>query len=154
MFEKLEGVIKSICAKHNVGLYDIEVIKTATGKVLCVYITKVGGVNITDCANVSKELNIYLDNDESLIEGSYTLEVSSPGLERPLKLKKHYMTAVNEMVKITYLKEAKKETVMGILSAIQQDYIVVATEKESLNIPFHDIKKANTVYQRVKKESE
>ena len=141
MQEKLEQIIKPICQKHNVGLYDIEFINTQHGKVLCVYITKMGGVCINDCTIVSKELNDILDEDDSLVSGSYTLEVSSPGVERPLKYKKHYVSAINENVKISYINAGKKDTITGVLKEVNQDFILVDDSK----IEFHDIKKAKTV---------
>jgi ribosome maturation factor RimP len=145
MFEKLEEIAKAACARCGVGLYDIEIIKTQHGKVLCVFITKVGGVGINDCSNVSKELNIYLDTDDSLMSGPYTLEVSSPGVERALKFKKHYMSAINEKVKISFLNEGKKETVIGELLEVYQDFVVVVREGEKVQIAFSNIKKAKTV---------
>ena len=141
MLEKLESIIKPICSKHNVGLYDVEFINTQHGKVLCVYITKLGGISISDCTKVSKDLNEILDNDETIIADSYTLEVSSPGIERPLKFKKHYMSAINENVKITFLKGEKKETLIGVLKEVNQDFVIVNEEK----IDFHNIKKTKTV---------
>ena len=123
------------------GLYDVEFINTQHGKVLCVYITKLGGISISDCTKVSKDLNEILDNDETIIADSYTLEVSSPGIERPLKFKKHYMSAINENVKITFLKGEKKETLIGVLKEVNQDFVIVNEEK----IDFHNIKKTKTV---------
>lgn len=142
LINKLEEIIKPICLKHNVGLYDIEFINTQNGKVLCVYITKVGGISITDCTKVSKDLNEALDNDESLIDVPYTLEVSSPGVERPLKYKKHYISAINESIKITFMNDDKKETLVGKLIEVNQDYVLV----DEVKIEFHDIKKAKTVF--------
>ena len=141
MQEKLEHIIKPICLKHGVGLYDIEFINTQHGKVLCVYITKMGGICITDCTKVSKELNEVLDEDDSLVSGPYTLEVSSPGVERPLKYKKHYVSAINENVKISYINAGKKDTITGVLKEVNQDFIILDETK----IEFHDIKKAKTV---------
>ena len=153
MLESLEVIAKTACTKCGVGLYDLEVINTQHGKVLCVYITKVNGVNITDCSRVAKELNPVLDAQENLIDGAYTLEVSSPGLERPLKFKKHYMSAINEQIKVTHSINEKKESVIGKLIEVNHDFVVLEDGEDTINIPFHNIKKARTCYQMIKKES-
>ncbi len=151
MLEKLESIAKSACTENGVGLYDIELINTQHGKVLCVYITKINGVNVSDCAKVNKEISLYLDSDETLIDGAFTLEVSSPGIERPLKFKKHYVSAINELVKITYNDNNSKQTIQGILKEVSPDYILLEHENEVININFHNIKKAKTCFQNLKK---
>ena len=153
MLERLEGIVKIACATCGVGLYDLEVITTQHGRVLCVYITKVNGVNITDCTKVSKELQKTLSTDSTLLEGQYTLEVSSPGIERPLKFKKHYLSAINELLKITYNDNDQKLTIEGKLAEVHQDFVVIETEKESVQVPFSTIKKAKTCYQKIDKEN-
>ena len=109
------------------------------------YITKIGGVSISDCINLTKALNTVLDADESLIQGHYTLEVSSPGVERPLKFKKHYISAINEHIRITYQNQDKKDTIEGELLEISQEFVKIQTLHEQLDIPFSSIKKAKTV---------
>ena len=153
MQERLETVAKDACTKCGVGLYDVDLIHTQHGKIFCVFITKVDGVNITDCTKVSKEMNIFLDSDTSLIDGPYTLEVSSPGVERPLRLKKHYMSAINELIKITFLNNDKKETITGKLSEVHHDFIIIKNDDDKHQIPFHNIKKAKTCYQKLNKEN-
>ena len=162
MLEKFEEIARNICAKHGVGLYDISFIKTGHGRILCVFITKVNGVDITDCTNVSKELNAYLDTDEELIKGSYVLEVSSPGVERVLKFKRHYSSAINEWVSLKIVLSAdniendnlKSKKITGLLKEVYPEYITVELENQTLHIPFNQIKKAKTIYKSLKKESE
>ena len=181
MLEKFEAVVREACTKNGVGLYDIEVVKTQNGNLLCVYITKINGVNITDCTNVSKELNAFLDLNPDIIKGAFTLEVSSPGIERPLKLKKHYMGAMNEWVNLklgiksevaqnssqasidstassqsvetTAMSITEKKTITGVLREVNQDFITIEVDSEMLHIPFNIIKKAKTIY-KTKKESQ
>ena len=153
MLEMLETKIRETCTKCGVGLYDTEIIQTQHGRVLCIYITKAGGVSISDCTRVSKEVSIFLNTDETLVDGTYTLEVSSPGIERPLKYKKHYMSAINEQIKITHNTNEKKENVEGILSEVHQDFIIISIKDDSIHIPFNNIKKAKTCFQKKTKET-
>jgi len=169
MFEKYEGLIKGVCTDFGVGYYDLEIKKTQHGIVFCVYITKVGGVNISDCSRVSKELLDLLEKDASLSTVQYSVEVSSPGLERSLKLKKHYLSAINEYLKVNYVmldttpdsSEDKKISVSGKLTEVHQDYIVILKESQSkksdtdclIQIPFNSIKKAKTYFKEATKEN-
>lgn len=154
MLDKLEPVAKAACTKNGVGLYDIELINTQHGKVLCIYITKVNGVNVTDCANVNREISLFLDTDENLIPGPFTLEVSSPGIERNLKYKKHYVSAINELVKVHYTdSESNKSVIQGVLKEVSPEYIVVDKDNENIQILFQNIKKAKTCFQNIKKEN-
>jgi ribosome maturation factor RimP len=142
---KLETIVKPICQKCGVGLYDIEIINTQHNLILCVYITKVDKISISDCAAVSRELNTALDTVENLFPGPYTLEVSSPGIERSLRFKKHYSSAINEKVKITATVEGKKMVFLGKLLEVDVDFILLEIENEKKRIDFNTIKKAKTV---------
>jgi ribosome maturation factor RimP len=171
MFEKLEGLIKVVCTDCGVGYYDLEIKNTQHGLVFCVFITKVNGVNITDCGKVSRELQMALEKDTSFDNVQYTLEVSSPGLERPLKLKKHYLSSINEWLKVSYVLDEKRDTVFGKLVEVHQDFIIILKDEnnqpphnpsnlegrckvdDTIRIPFSSIKKAKTFFKEIKKES-
>ena len=153
---KLEELTREICTKHSVALYDINLIKAQFGVVVCVYITRINGVNISDCTKVSKELKIAIDLNE-LFKEPYTLEVSSPGIERVLKLKKHYASSINENVEITCNLEdirikddnvVTTKKIVGVLKEVSQDYITIDTNDELQHIPFANIKKAKTIYKQ------
>jgi ribosome maturation factor RimP len=88
---------------------------------------------------------------EDLIPGRYFLEVSSPGLERELKLKKHYVSAINEKIKLTYSQQDKNVHIRGTLKEVLPKHIKLETLTEELIIPFSDIKKAKTYFELKKK---
>jgi len=74
------------------------------------------------------------------------LEVSSPGLERPLKLKSHWVSAINEKVAIQYNDEDTKHSVMGTLLEVHQDTVVLDDRGKRIEIPLKSISRAKTVY--------
>ena len=76
-----------ILDRRNFELVDVEYVKEGSTWYLRVYIDKEGGITSDDCTDVSREMNEILDR-EDYVEGSYTFEVSSPGLGRPLKKEK------------------------------------------------------------------
>lgn len=152
MIEKIENIVKQICAECSIGLYDVEIKSTTKGKVLCVYLTKMGGVTIDDCSLVSKKISQLLD-EENLFDSNYYLEVSSPGIERNLKYKKHYVSAINEMIVVTYVEDEKKITEKGILREVLPETIHLEIEGDLKIIAFHDIRKAKTYYEMKVKET-
>ena len=83
--EKLNSLIAEACKSASVPLVEADMFRAGKRKTLRIFIDKPEGVSIDDCTNVSHFLSDALDLDPELIEGAYTLEVSSPGLDRPLK---------------------------------------------------------------------
>src|SRR5699024_4109024 len=82
--ERTEKLLQPILSKRGLSLYEIEYVKEGPDWFLRVFIDKPGGIDIEECGDVSLELSDELDEDD-FIKGAYTLEVSSPGVERPLR---------------------------------------------------------------------
>ena len=144
--DRLEKIAEEICDSLGLSVYDIEMKNTQKGKVIIVYITKIGGVSISDCESVSRSMSDVLDA-EDFVPGTFFLEVSSMGLERILKYKKHYKSAINESVKITYKNEVNKTiTVKGTLAEVLPDSIKVLSDEEEILLSLNSIKKAKTVF--------
>jgi ribosome maturation factor RimP len=118
-----------------------------------VYLTKIGGVSLDECARFSRALSEELETFD-LIPERYYLEVSSPGIERPLKLKSHYVSAINEKVAVQYSESEEKRSVMGTLLEVNQDTITIDDRGTILEIPFKAIARAKTVYLAIPKGSE
>ena len=95
---------------------------------LRVYIDKEGGITSDDCADVSREMNEILDR-EDYVEGSYTFEVSSPGLGRPLKKEKDYIRSMGKELEIrTYRAIDREKEFYGILKAYDADTVTIEQE--------------------------
>ena len=87
--ELVAGLAAPIAAEHGCSLWDVEYVREGGEWFLRVYIDKAGGVSINDCEAVSRPLSDALDEADP-IEGSYVLEVSSAGADRPLKKPEHF----------------------------------------------------------------
>ena len=90
MIQKIEILAGQVAEREGVRIYDLEFSGGTQGRVLRVFIDKEGGVSIEDCANVSRGLNLLLDVEDPIPGGKYSLEVSSPGMERILRKSWHF----------------------------------------------------------------
>jgi len=142
---KVEELGKKIAAEMHMAVYDIEEKTTAKGKVVVVFLTKIGGINLDECALFSRKLSEELDMLD-FIPDRYYLEVSSPGIERPLKLKMHYLSAINELVEIVWDVENLRKTSKGWLQEVNPDSIVIKDKEEIIQIPISAIHKARTCF--------
>lgn len=142
---QIEDIAKKICADMHLALYDIDEKMSGKGRIVIVYLTKIGGVTLDECARFSRALSEELETFD-LIPERYFLEVSSPGLERPLKLKSHWVSAINEKVAVQYCEEENKRSVMGTLTEVNQDTVVLDDRGEMIEIPLKSISRAKTVY--------
>ncbi len=149
---QIEDIAKRICQDMNLAIYDIDEKLSQKGRIIIVYLTKIGGVTLDECAKFSRNLADELEVLD-IIPERYFLEVSSPGIERPLKLKSHYKSAINEKVAIEWQSEDTKMSNMGTLIEVNPDDVVLDDRGKILNIPFTSIIRAKTVYLGIPKGS-
>ena len=100
MLNRLRELILPIAEAFQKTLWGIEVLPTRNSNIVRVYIDSSSGVNVDDCANISRQISSLLDV-ESFLPESYVLEVSSPGLDRKLFEISHYSAYIGEKVKIS-----------------------------------------------------
>lgn len=116
---------------------------TRAGRVLRLYLDKEGGPSVDDLGRVSRQLSELLDAQD-IVEGSYTLEVSSPGINRPLKKPEHFQRFIGKRVRIrTGDMIDGRRSFLGILSEVSGDTIRIEVEGKSYQIPFSMIEKSN-----------
>ena len=146
---KLKEVLKErilpLIKEENLELVELEFIGNPPRSILRVFVDKIGGVNIEECAHLSRKLSDYLDT-EDLIERSYTLEVSSPGLERPLLSLVDFRRKTGENVKI-YLKATleKKTELTGEIVNVREGEVMLKIENEVVTIPWEKIEKGKII---------
>jgi len=142
----VEDLVTPILENEGLELVEVEFQREVRGWVLRVFIDKEGGVTLDDCTNVSQQLSAILDVEDP-IDTSYTLEVSSPGLTRPLKRTKDYEKAIGRLVKIkTFQKIEGRKRFKGVLLGLKEDGVRLKIDDQILEIPFKDIAKANLEY--------
>lgn len=138
--QKTEKLLLPIMEKNQFELVDVEYVKEGSNWYLRAYIDKEGGITVDDCEMVSRELSDRLDR-EDFIPDAYILEVSSPGLGRPLKKEKDFSRSIGKEVEIHLFKPLnKKKEWIGLLQAFDKKSVTIQTENgEELPIPRTDI---------------
>ena len=133
--QKTEELITPFVEDKGFELVDVEYVKEGGNWYLRAYIDKPGGITVDDCEVISRSLSDKLD-EEDFIEGAYILEVSSPGLGRPLKKEKDFLRSIGEEVEIrTYRAVEGQKEFKGILRAYDKETVTIETEGgESLTL--------------------
>ena len=128
--KKAEALLMPIIEKNKLELVDIEYVKEGSNWYLRAYIDKEGGVNVDDCEVVSRAFSDILDKEDP-IEDAYILEVSSPGLGRPLKKDKDFKRNLGKMIEFKSFKaiEGKKEFV-GTLEDFDAESFTINDEDD------------------------
>ncbi len=131
---RLEKMITPILERFHYELVDTEYVKEGGTYYLRAYIDKEGGITVNDCEAVAREMNDLLDA-EDFIPNSYSFEVSSPGLGRPLKKEKDYARNVGREVEIrTYRAIDRCKEFWGILKSYDEESVTIAEEDGGLRI--------------------
>jgi len=138
--EKLvEQMLEPILAQNNYELVDVEYVKEVGTWYLRVYIDKEGGVTIDDCEVVSRALDVELDKKDP-IKDPYILEVSSPGLSRPLKKDKDFVRSIGKAVEIKLYKAVNNEReFLGTLESFDSNQVVISNETGQITFNRKDI---------------
>ena len=139
---------KKVVEDCGVSLYDTEIVSEGESKIVRVYIMSEGGVSLDQCSKVTKIISPILDLDPP-VGGRYTLEVSSPGIERKLISKEHFKYAVGENVKVTIQDGDVGLKIRGKLISFDGESLVVndTNSKEYKEFPYKQVIKAKTYHQ-------
>ena len=143
--EQIQQVLDPIVASHGLTLWDLEFRKEGPQWLLRIYIEReAGGVTLNDCEAVSRDLGAVLDV-EDIIPHAYTLEVSSPGLDRSLTKPEHFRKCLGQRVRIkTYQAINGEKVFKGRLAGFEGTIIVLETETGgALRVPMAEVAKAS-----------
>lgn len=144
--ERLLKVAEPVVEGSGCELVDLVCVVRHSRSILRIFIDKPGGVTIDDCTVVSRELGAVLDVEDPL-PGRYSLEVSSPGLERPLKKEKDFLRFVGKLVKISTREPLEgRSHFKGRIVAVHDGVIDLRDDSNTeLAIKMESILKANIV---------
>ena len=129
---KTEELLQPLVDAHGFELVDVEYVKEAGNWYLRAYIDKENGITVDDCEVISRALSDKLD-EEDYIEDSYILEVSSPGLGRPLKKDKDFQRSIGKEIEVrTFRAIDKQKEFTGILKEFNKDSFTIVIEDNEM----------------------
>ena len=134
-----ETLLTPIVEGCGCELVDVEYVKEAGNWYLRGYIDKPGGITVNDCEAVSRIFSDKLD-EKDFIEDSYIMEISSPGLDRPLKKEKDFARSMGKLVEVrTYRPIEKQKEFCGVLTAYDNSTVTIQEDEETRNLDRKDI---------------
>lgn len=140
--EIVEELITPCVQESGMELVDVEFVKEGGRWYLRIFIDKPGGIGIEDCGHISQKVDSLLDEKDPIPQ-AYHLEVSSPGIERPLKkLPDFSRFAGNVAVVTTFAPYNGKKNITGRIAAVRDDNIIIDSEGKELAIPFRQVASA------------
>ena len=143
--KKLNDMFEPVIESMNYELVGVELAGSGKGTVLRVYIDAEQGITVDDCSAVSYQVSGILDVEDP-IHGHYTLEVSSPGLDRPLVKPEHFSQFIGELEKVRSSEPVLgRKNFKGILDSFDGENLYVAVDNEIYEIPLSIVEKANLV---------
>ncbi len=136
---RTEELLLPIVEEFGVHVYDVEYVKEGSDWYLRAYIDKEGGVTIDDCENVSRALNVKLD-EEDFVQDAYILEVSSPGLGRKLSKERHFRQSMGLEIELkTYKPIDKQKEFVGILTDYDNGAITIEIDGQPKTFAKEDV---------------
>ena len=138
----IQAIAEPILADRSLELVELTCRPQGGQQLIRLLVDAVGGVTIQQCAQVNQLIGAALEQ-AARIEGRYTVEVSSPGLDRPLVSKRDFERALGEELRVTSgAPEGRTLELQGMLLAVQHEAIVLKTPSGNVTIPFPEVRGA------------
>jgi len=142
-----EALVRPVVESAGLELWEVTFGKEAGRMVLRVTVDRDGGIDVDTMSEMSERLSRRLDL-EDFGRGRYQLEVSSPGLERPLRQPRHFQRSVGEQVKVKTVEPVAGSKIhAGALVSADAEAIVIATDGGELRVPYANVASARTVFE-------
>ena len=146
--DEVRDLAESVARRRSLRLWDVEVTGQPGRSTIRVLVDAEGGIDLDTVAEVSEEISRGLDLKDP-VSGRYTLEVSSPGLERALKSADHFRLSVGEKVTLKTREPVvgNSHRIDGVIERAEDDRVHVDTGGDKVDVPYEQIKTARTVFE-------
>lgn len=142
MKKKITELADSLAGQYAVDIVDVELAGSSRKPLIRIFIDKENGVTLDDCGKFSRALSALFDVEDP-IPSSYILEVSSPGLDRPLKVMRDFERSIGKLVRIvTRTKIDEQYVFTGRLTRVEGENIILSFDDKEMEIPFDQISRA------------
>ncbi|MFA6597556.1 MAG: ribosome maturation factor RimP [Ignavibacteriaceae bacterium] len=143
--KKIVNITQEVTDRNGLLLVDFLFRGFNNSIVIEIYIDGEKSVSVEDCAKISREINDLIEA-ENLIDSAYRLEVSSPGVDRPLKFLQQYLKHINRSFDLQLAEEqGTSKKVTGKLLKIEGENLFFLIQKEETLVPYNTIKKAKVI---------
>lgn len=142
--DTVRQIAEPLLAGHAAELVELTIRRQGSGGswLIRILADKVGGITIQDCARLNRLIGDALEQTNVFAE-RYTIEVSSPGLDRPFVSKRDYERAIGEQVEVHLVDSTPgRQQVDGMLLAVQEEAVVLTTKSGNITLPFSQIRTA------------
>ncbi len=144
---KLAALVEPVVEALDLRLWGIEQLSQNDRKIVRIYIDHENGVTLLNCEEVSRQLSGLFDVEEP-VAGDYVLEVSSPGMSRPLFKSDQYLAYVGERAKVKLRQPFEgRRNFKGIISGVENNELMLRVDEHEYVLPIESIEKANIVPQ-------
>jgi len=141
--DDIQQLLLPVVTELGYQLWGCEYLAQGKHSLLRIYIDKEDGIGIADCELVSKQIGALLDVEDP-IQGNYSLEISSPGIPRPLFFKEHYECYINKPVQMKLYKPLNgSRKIAGIIDSVNDNGVILQVGDERQEVQFSQIVKAN-----------
>jgi ribosome maturation factor RimP len=145
--DEVTDLVEPMVSERGLELVDVEYLSDRGRWVLRVSLDKEGGITLDDCAGVSRELAAILDVEE-IIPDRYVLEVSSPGLNRPLKKESDFLRVIGKKIQVKTVAPIEgRQNFTGRLRDFREGTLILELEDRSVSLSVTEVKKANLEYE-------
>ena len=139
--DRIHSIVSDVCLQQQIELVEIVHKGKPPSQVIQIFIDSPAGVTLNDCTQLSRQLSERFDEELSEIEG-YRLEVSSPGVDRPLKTEKDFARNLGRRVVVQLLPGHELKRIKGDIAEVDSEAIEINTGKEKVKIAYASIKLA------------
>jgi len=140
--KKITELADSVAGQNAVDIVDVELAGSSRKPLIRIFIDRENGVTLEDCERFSRGLSALLDVEDP-IPSAYVLEVSSPGLDRPLKKLRDFERSTGKLVRIITREMIEKQNIFrGRITKVEGDAITLLFDDKEIAIPFGQISKA------------
>ncbi len=133
-------LIQPVVDRYQVDLVDLEVRGHAGSKVVQIFVDRSGGVTLGTCTRISRDIAEILDQEDVPLNlEKYRLEVSSPGIDRPLKTEKDFIRHIGKMVELKYKEDINVKKLTGHIADVSNEDLHMTVNNETVIIPMNQI---------------
>ena len=141
MKEKIQAIVEPIIEEFGAELVEIVVKGSKRNQILVLYVDRPGGITINECTRISRAI-LKVDELDTLLGNNYRLEVSSPGLDRPLKTQRDFERNVGHFLEVHFEDEKGLHKIKGDLKGVEEGTILLQNKQGEHKIALENILKA------------